>query len=266
VERARIVIAAASGNRRSGPLRRCQPTTVWRWQQSYAEAGIEGLLRDKTRKPGKTPIGTETTARVVALTCTTPHQATHWTGRAMAKATGISLRSVRHTWQPINCSRIGSAPSNIRATRVLPPSSPTSSAFMSIPRAHAVVLSLDEKSQIQALDRGQPGLPIKPERCQTMTHDYQRHGTTTLFAALSVLNGRVIARCMQRHRHSAFIRFLNSDAGHSRYSSGRRSAPIRSGICRGRLPQESDVGDDKERAAGALEPTAEGKLLMVSGV
>jgi transposase len=73
-----------------------------------------------------------------------------------------------------------------------------------------VVLSLDEKSQIQALDRTQPGLPIKPGRCQTMTHDYKRHGTTTLFAALSVLDGTVIGRCMQRHRHLEFIRFLNA--------------------------------------------------------
>ena len=78
------------------------------------------------------------------------------------------------------------------------------------PPAHAVVLSLDEKSQIQALDRTQPGLPIKPGRCQTMTHDYKRHGTTTLFAALSVLDGTVIGRCMQRHRHREFIRFLNA--------------------------------------------------------
>jgi DDE superfamily endonuclease len=78
------------------------------------------------------------------------------------------------------------------------------------PPAHAVVLSIDEKSQIQALDRTQPGLPIKPGRCQTMTHDYKRHGTTTLFAALSVLDGTVIGRCMQRHRHLEFIRFLNA--------------------------------------------------------
>ena len=80
------------------------------------------------------------------------------------------------------------------------------------PPPHAVVLSIDEKSQIQALDRTQPGLPIKPGRCQTMTHDYKRHGTTTLFAALSVLDGTVIGRCMQRHRHLEFIRFLNAVA------------------------------------------------------
>ena len=78
------------------------------------------------------------------------------------------------------------------------------------PPAHAVVLSIDEKSQIQALDRTQPGLPLKPGRCGTMTHDYKRHGTTTLFAALNVLEGTVIGRCMQRHRHDEFIRFLNA--------------------------------------------------------
>ena len=166
IERARIVLASAArepAQRVAAGVGVSRPT-VWRWQQRYAEVGVEGLLRDKTRKPGKTPIAAQTTARVVALTCTTPpHQATHWTGRAMAK-----------------------------------------------PPAHAVVLSLDEKSQIQALDRTQPGLPIKPGRCQTMTHDYKRHGTTTLFAALSVLDGTVIGRCMQRHRHSEFIRFLNA--------------------------------------------------------
>ncbi len=78
------------------------------------------------------------------------------------------------------------------------------------PPAHAVVLSIDEKSQIQALDRTQPGLPLKPGRCGTMTHDYKRHGTTTLFAALNVLDGTVIGRCMQRHRHEELIRFLNA--------------------------------------------------------
>src|SRR5665213_1849150 len=77
------------------------------------------------------------------------------------------------------------------------------------PPAHAVVLSIDEKSQIQALDRTQSGLPLKPGRCGTMTHDYKRHGTTTLFAALNVLDGKVIGRCMQQHRHEEFIRFLN---------------------------------------------------------
>jgi homeodomain-containing protein len=178
--------------------------TVWRWQQRFAQSGVAGLLRDKTRKPGKPPIAAETTERVVALTCTKPpHQATHWTGRAMAKATGISLGSVQRVW---------------RAHKLQPHRDPSFAAKLTDviglyvdPPAHAVVLSIDEKSQIQALDRTQPGLPLKPGRCQTMTHDST--GTappTTLFAVLSVLDGTLIGCCMQRHRHLEFIRFLNA--------------------------------------------------------
>ena len=102
IERACLVLASAErepAQRVAAGVGVSRPT-VWRWQQRYAEVGVEGLLRDKTRKPGKTPIAAQTTARVVALTCTTPpHQATHWTGRAMAKAVGISLRSVQRIWQ-----------------------------------------------------------------------------------------------------------------------------------------------------------------------
>ena len=165
VERARIVLASAdrqSAQRVAQSIGVSRPT-VWRWQQRFAESGVEGLLRDKTRKPGKPPIAAETTARVVALTCTEPpHQATHWTGRAMAKATGISLGSVQRIWrahklQPhrlrtFKCSRdprFAAKLADIVGLYVDPP-------------AHAVVLSLDEKSQIQALDRTQPGLPISP--------------------------------------------------------------------------------------------------------
>jgi transposase len=213
VERARVVLASAD----RGPTQRVAQSvgisrpTVWRWQQRFAEAGVEGLLRDKTRKPGKPPIAAETAARLVALTCTEPpHQATHWTGRAMAKTMGIALRSVQRIWQAHQLQ-----PHRIRTFKRS--RDPSFAAKLTDivglyvdPPAHAVVLSLDEKSQIQALDRTQPGLPIKPGRCQTMTHDYKRHGTTTLFAALSVLDGTVIGRCMQRHRHGEFIRFLNA--------------------------------------------------------
>jgi transposase len=213
MERARIVLASAAREpapRVAAGVGVSRPT-VWRWQQRYAEVGVEGLLRDKSRKPGKTPIAAPIAARVVALTCTTPpHQATHWTGRAMAKAAGISLRSVQRIWQAHQLQ-----PHRIRTfKRSRDPSFAAKLAdvvgLYVDPPAHAVVLSLDEKSQIQALDRTQPGLPIKPGRCQTMTHDYKRHGTTTLFAALSVLDGTVIGRGMQRHRHSEFIRFLNT--------------------------------------------------------
>jgi len=213
VERVRIVLASAdrrSAQQMAQSIGVSRPT-VWRWQQRFAEAGVEGLLRDKTRKPGKAPIVAETTARVVALTCTQPpHQATHWTGRAIAKATGISLSSVQRIWRAHRLQ-----PHRLRTfKRSRDPGFAAKLAdivgLYVDPPAHAVVLSLDEKSQIQALDRTQPGLPIKPGRCQTMTHDDTRYGTTTLFPALSVLDGTVIGRCMQRHRHSEFIRFLNA--------------------------------------------------------
>jgi transposase len=212
-ERARVVLASAAGDpvqRVAGLLGVSRPM-VWRWQQRFAEAGVDGLLRDKTRKPGKLPIAAETVARVVALTCAAPpHEATHWTGRAMAQAAGISLRSVQRIWAAHDLQ-----PHRVRTfKRSRDPQ--FADKLVDIvglyvdPPAHAVVLSIDEKSQIQALDRTQPGLPLKPGRCGTMTHDYKRHGTTTLFAALNVLDGSVIGRCMQRHRHEEFIRFLNA--------------------------------------------------------
>ncbi len=213
VERARVILASVGG----GPV---QPIAarvgvsrpmVWRWQQRFAEEGVEGLLRDKTRKPGKPPIAAETVARVIALTCADPAQeTTHWTGRAMAQAAGISLRSVQRIWEAHQLQ-----PHRIRTfKRSRDPKFAEKLAdvvgLYVDPPTQAVVLSIDEKSQIQALDRTQPGLPLKPGRCGTMTHDYKRHGTTTLFAALNVLDGTVIGRCMQRHRHEEFIRFLNA--------------------------------------------------------
>ena len=211
------MLASAAG----GPVQRVavqlglSRPMVWRWQQRFAEQGVDGLLRDKTRKPGKPPIAAETVARVVALTCADPpHEATHWTGRAMAKVAGISLRSVQRIWEAHKLQ-----PHRVRTfKRSRDPH--FAEKLVDIvglyldPPAHAVVLSIDEKSQIQALDRTQPGLPIKPGRCGTMTHDYIRHGTTTLFAALNVLDGAVFGRCMQRHRHLEFIRFLNAVERH----------------------------------------------------
>jgi transposase len=213
VERARIVLASAE---RLPVLQIAKAVgvsrpMVWRWQHRFADAGVDGLLRDKTRKPGKAPIAAEVVARVVALTCgARPPDATHWTGRAMAEAAGISLRSVQRIWEAHHLQphrvrtfkRSGDAAFEAKLVDVV--------GLYVDPPAHTVVLSIDEKSQIQALDRTQPGLPIKPGRCGTMTHDYKRNGTTTLFAALNVLDGTVIGRCMQRHRHGEFIRFLNA--------------------------------------------------------
>jgi len=130
-----------------------------------------------------------------------PAETTHWTGRAMAKAVNLSLRTVQRIWgahklQPHRWRTFKRSKDPAFAEKV----EDIVGLYMH-PPAHAVVLSIDEKSQIQALDRTQPGLPLKPGKCGTMTHDYKRHGTTTLFAAFNVLEGVVLGRCMQRHTH-----------------------------------------------------------------
>ena len=213
VARARVVLLSADRldvatvARQAGISR----PAVWRWQQRYAEMGVDGLLRDKTRKPGKAPLSEALVRRVVALTCAEPPgEVTHWTGRAMAAAVGVSLRAVQRIWaaHKLQPHRLRSFKRS-RDPDFLAKLTAIVGLYMAPPR-HAVVLSLDEKSQIQALDRTQPGLPIKPGKCATMTHDYKRNGTTTLFAALNVLDGTVLGRCMQRHRHQEFLRFLNA--------------------------------------------------------
>jgi len=213
VARARVVLLSADRldvatvARQAGISR----PAVWRWQQRYAEMGVDGLLRDKTRKPGKAPLSEALVRRVVALTCAEPPgEVTYWTGRAMAAAVGVSLRAVQRIWatHKLQPHRLRSFKRS-RDPDFLAKLTAIVGLYMAPPR-HAVVLSLDEKSQIQALDRTQPGLPIKPGKCATMTHDYKRNGTTTLFAALNVLDGTVLGRCMQRHRHQEFIRFLNA--------------------------------------------------------
>jgi transposase len=213
VQRAGIVLLSAERlpvleiARRVGVSR----PAVWRWQQRYGEAGVDGLLRDKTRPPGKRPLPPATLAKVLALTCSEPPgEATHWTGRAMARAVGISLRAVQRIWE---ANRL--QPHRLRSFKRSndPAFAEKATAIVGLymsPPAHAVVLSIDEKSQIQALDRTQPGLPLKPGKAGTLTHDYKRNGTTTLFAALDILEGTVLGRCMQRHRHQEFIRFLNA--------------------------------------------------------
>ena len=213
VQRAQIIFHSAARlpvldvARRSGVSR----PAVWRWQQRYAEQGIDGLLRDKTRKPGRAPLPLETVAKVLALPCSeAPGTATHWTGRAVAKAVGVSLRAVQRIWeahrlQPHRLRTFKMSKDPAFAEKV----EDVVGLYMA-PPCHAVVLSIDEKSQIQALDRTQPGLPLKPGKCATMTHDYKRNGTTTLFAALNILDGTVLGRCMDKHRHQEFIKFLNA--------------------------------------------------------
>jgi transposase len=186
-------------------------TCVWRWQERFMVAGVDGLLRDKTRPSRIAPLGERVTERVVGLTLTDPPgETTHWTSAAMAQAAGISISSVQRIWrshglQPHRMRQFKLSNDPLFAAKVR-----DIVGLYVDPPAHAVVLSVDEKSQIQALDRTQPGLPLKKGRCGTMTHDYKRNGTTTLFAALNVLEGGVIGRCIQRHRHQEFIRFLNT--------------------------------------------------------
>lgn len=173
--------------------------------------GVEGLLRDKARPPGIAPLKTALVDEVVALTLGPPTQeATHWTVRAMAKAVGIAASSVVKIWHDH-----GLAPHRWRSFKLSNDKAFADKLHDDVglyvsPPAHAIVLSVDEKSQIQAVDRTQPGLPLKRGRRATMTHDYKRNETTTLFAELNVLDGSMIGRNMQRQRHQEFIRFLNA--------------------------------------------------------
>jgi transposase len=213
VWRATIILLTAEGlgtveiMRRTGKSKTC----VWRWQERFMAAGVDGLLRDKTRPSRVPPLPAEVVERVIALTRNDPPgEATHWTGAAMAEAAGISVSSVQRIWRSH-----GLQPHRVRQFKLSTDPQFTAKLHDIVglyidPPAHAIVLSVDEKSQIQALDRTQPGLPLKRGRAGTMTHDYKRNGTTTLFAALDVLDGKVIGRCMQRHRHQEFIRFLNA--------------------------------------------------------
>jgi transposase len=213
VARVRIILHSAERLDVAEVARRARISrpAVWRWQQRFAEAGVDGLLRDKSRKPGKPPTTEAVVRRMVALTCAEPPgEATHWTGRMMAKATGLSLRTVQRIWAAhrLQPHRLRSFKRS-RDPEFVAKLADIVGLYLAPPR-HAVVLSVDEKSQIQALDRTQPGLPLRPGKAGTMTHDYVRHGTTTLFAALNVLDGSVLGRCMARHRHQEFIRFLNA--------------------------------------------------------
>jgi transposase len=213
VWRANIIIATGEGCGTSEVMRRSGKSkpVVWRWQERFMLEGVDGLLRDKTRLPGKKPLPVNTVQRVVDLALgPPPGETTHWTGRMLAKAAGVSLRSVQRILEAHQL-----APHRIRTFKLSkdPKFADKLKDIVGLyvdPPAHAVVLSVDEKSQIQALDRTQPGLPMKKGRAGTMTHDYKRNGTTTLFAALNVLDGTVIGRNMQRHRHQEFIRFLNA--------------------------------------------------------
>src|SRR5258706_5144509 len=210
--RAKIVLLTAEGRGTAEIMQATgrAKTVMWRWQDRCGGEGAAGLWRDKSRRSRIPPLSPEAAKRVVALTLAGPPQAaSHWTGSAMAEAAGISVSSVQRIWRAH-----GLQPHRVRQFKLS--NDPQFAAKLHEivglyvdPPDHAVVLSVDEKSQIQALDRTQPGLPMKKGRAGTVTHDYKRHSVTTLFAALNVLERKVIGHCMLRHRHQEFIRFLN---------------------------------------------------------
>ena len=211
VWRAEIVLATADGCGTTEIMRRAGTSkpTVWRWQARYLNDGVAGLQRDKTR-PSRVPaLPRETRLKVIAKTVQeTPVNVTHWSRALMAEAVGISPSSVGRIW-----AEAGLKPHLTRGFKVsndpLFEEKVTDIVGLYLdPPERAVVLCVDEKSQIQALDRTQPGLPLKKARAATMTHDYKRNGTTTLFAALDVKSGVVIGECLPRHRAKEFLRFL----------------------------------------------------------
>jgi transposase len=211
VQRAQIVTMAAAGqqNQEIAQSLGLSRPTVQLWRERFLSLRLEGLTKDAPR-PGRLPkISEAKVRRVVEATLhTMPPGATHWSTRTMAKAEKISEATVRRIWKRHNLKPHLSKTFKLSRDKQFVEKLYDVVGLYLNPPDKSLVLSVDEKSQIQALDRTQPGLPLKKGRCGTMTHDYKRHGTTTLFAALSMLDGRVIGDCLPRHRHQEFIRFL----------------------------------------------------------
>src|SRR6202035_1967559 len=206
-----IVLGASEGlaNRVLARKLSTSVPTVLLWRKRFENDGIAGILEDRPRSGRPKPISVEREAAIVEATMkTTPKDATQWSVRAMAAAQKVSSATVQRIWkkhklQPhrVESFKFSSDPQFARKVRDIV------GLYMN-PPDKAIVLSVDEKSQIQALDRTQPILPLRPGLPERQTHDYTRHGTTTLFAALNVLDGSVIGHCQPRHRHQEFLHFL----------------------------------------------------------
>jgi transposase len=213
VLRARVLLMAADGeaNTRIAEEVGVTPVTVRAWRQRFGEQGLAGLDKIREGRGRKPSISEDTIAEIVRLTTTTtPEGATHWSCRTMAKHVGVSSATVQRIW-----SDLGLRPHRIDTFKVSNDPLFEEKLIDVVglylnPPEQAIVLCMDEKSQIQALDRTQASLPMVPGRAATMTHDYKRNGTTTLFAALDVLTGTVIGQCLARHRHTEFIKFLGT--------------------------------------------------------
>ncbi len=210
--RARIVLLAADGLNNTAIAEKLDISrlTVATWRRRFADQRLDGL-DDEPRRGAPRKIGDDKIAEVVTRTLeTTPENATHWSRRSMARATGVSTTTVHRIWgafglQPhrVETFKLSSDPLFVDKVRDIV------GLYLDPPR-RALVLCVDEKSQIQALDRTQPMLPLRPGQVERRTHDYKRHGTTTLFAALDVKAGTVIGKCMKRHRATEFRRFLDT--------------------------------------------------------
>jgi transposase len=185
--------------------------SVGRWRSRFAKLGLSGIEKDAPRSGRKPSIPRSKVEEIVRLTTSSkPKNATHWSTRSMARASGVSAKTVHRVWQANELKPHLSRTFKISNDKKFLEKLTDVVGLYLNPPEHALVLSADEKSQIQALDRTQPGLPIKKGRCGTMTHDYKRNGTTTLFAAIELLSGNVIGECMPRHRHQEWIKFLQT--------------------------------------------------------
>lgn len=213
VLRARVLLDAAAGvgNKTAAARHGVTPVTVRAWRKAFEVDGLTGWGKVAKGRGRKATVTEEQVAEIVELTTKTrPPGQTHWSTRTMAERAGVSKDTVRRIW-----NELGLQPHRVDTFKV---SNDPQFAEKLIdvvglylnPPDKAVVLCMDEKSSIQALDRTQASLPMVPGRAGTMTHDYKRHGTTTLFAALDVLTGKVIGQCLPRHRHEEFLRFLKT--------------------------------------------------------
>lgn len=210
-ERSMIILLANTGLENKEIARRLNqdPGKVGRWRARYAQSGLAGIAKDKTRPGRIPPISVAQRSRIIKLTLTSrPEGATHWSRTSMAKAAGVSPSTVGRVW-----AANGLKPHRVKSFKLSNDKhfeeklEDIVGLYLSPPE-HAVVLSCDEKSQIQALDRTQPGLPLKKGRCQTLTHDYKRNGITSLFAAMNVADGQILGKCMKKHRHQEWLSFL----------------------------------------------------------
>jgi transposase len=211
VQRANIVLMAEKGLENVEIAQRLNVSVplVGRWRRRYAASNFAGIEKDKTRPPGKPKTESALVQTILDKTMQeTPIAQTHWSQHSMAKAAGVSPSTVGRIWRAHGLKPHLVKTFKLSNDRLFVEKLEDVVGLYINPPEHAVVLCADEKSQIQALDRTQPGLPIKPGRAGTMTHDYKRYGVTTLFAALNTLDGSVISTCMDRHRHTEWLKFL----------------------------------------------------------